>query len=258
MKKIEQAIHTIHYLDTVSAQKKWINAIHPLAKLTVTISYVFLLVSFGKYELFGTAGMGVYCLVMFAVSKASLKRGLSQLKYMLLLVCAVGLANPILDRSAVLSIGSLVLTGGFISMITLMLKGIFAVLASYLLIFTTSMEQICHALRLLHVPGAVVTALLLIYRYIVVLLKEAQRIWTAYEMRAPGQKGIRIKAWGPLVGQLLLRSMDRAQTVYDSMLLRGYNGTFSGNSFASKKIESVMYTLVWVCILLLWRYGMFG
>jgi cobalt/nickel transport system permease protein len=48
----------------------------------------------------------------------------------------------------------------------------------------------------------------------------------AYHLRAPGQKGIQVSAWGSFLGQLLLRSMDRAQELYAAMLLRGYDGEF--------------------------------
>ena len=48
----------------------------------------------------------------------------------------------------------------------------------------------------------------------------------AYHLRAPGQKGIHISAWGSFLGQLLLRSMDRAEDLYESMLLRGFRGEF--------------------------------
>ena len=91
---------------------------------------------------------------------------------------------------------------------------------------TTRMEDLCYALQKLHVPGTFVTVLMLTYRYIIVLLKEMERMTDAYTLRAPGQKGLHYKVWGTMVGQLLLRSMDRAQTVYDSMRLRGYCGEF--------------------------------
>ena len=48
----------------------------------------------------------------------------------------------------------------------------------------------------------------------------------AYRLRAPVQKGIHVSAWGSFLGQLLLRSMDRAQELYSSMLLRGYAQEF--------------------------------
>ena len=112
-------------------------------------------------------------------------------------------------------------------MITLMLKGVFSVLASYFLVATTSIDKICYSLRLIHVPEILVTQIMLTYRYIVLLLKEVNRITDAYSLRAPGQKGIHFRVWGSLTGQLLLRSMDRATIVYESMLLRGYNGNFT-------------------------------
>lgn len=112
-------------------------------------------------------------------------------------------------------------------MVTLMLKGVFSVLASYILIATTSIEKICYAMRLVHVPKIMVTQIMLTYRYIVLFLNEVDRITSAYALRAPNQKGIHFKVWGSLTGQLLLRSTDRATIVYESMTLRGYNGEFT-------------------------------
>ena len=66
----------------------------------------------------------------------------------------------------------------------------------------------------------------LTYRYISVLLKEAEILWTAYSLRAPGQRGIHISAWGSFLGQLLLRSMDKANELYQSMIQRGFRGNF--------------------------------
>ena len=94
------------------------------------------------------------------------------------------------------------------------------------LIASTGMESVCAALQQLHCPRVLTTTILLIYRYIVLLLQEGIRIATAYALRAPGQKGIQFRAWGSLLGQLLLHSIDRAQLVYESMQLRGFAGAF--------------------------------
>ena len=87
-------------------------------------------------------------------------------------------------------IGTVPLTAGMLSMVTLMIKGIYSVLAAYLLIATTSIEKICYALRLLHIPAILVTQVLLTYRYVTVLLEEANRMTQAYSLRAPNQKGV--------------------------------------------------------------------
>ena len=92
------------------------------------------------------------------------------------------------------------------------------------LIATTSIEAICYALRQIRIPQVLVVIILLIYRYIFIMGQEAERIMTAYKLRAPSQKGINYKAWGPLVGQWLIRSMDRAESVYESMQLEALGG----------------------------------
>ena len=57
-------------------------------------------------------------------------------------------------------------------------------------------------------------------------MSEARRVALAYELRAPGQKGINFRVWGSLIGQMLLRSMDRSENLYQSMKLRGFKGDF--------------------------------
>jgi cobalt/nickel transport system permease protein len=163
------------------------------------------------------------------------------------MVCLVGIANPLIDRSIWMKIGDFAITGGMISMVTLVFKGVFALVASYLLIATTSIESICYALRLLHVPRLIVTVIMLIYRYIILFMKEVERISLAYSLRAPKQKGIHYKAWGSLLGQMLLRSIDRADIVYESMTIRGFKGEFylreSSNQGLAKNITSVLYVI---------------
>ena len=69
-------------------------------------------------------------------------------------------------------------------------ENVLAIIASYFLITTTSIESICCALKMLHIPNILITIIMLIYRYIIVFLKEVEKIWTAYQLRAPKQKGV--------------------------------------------------------------------
>ena len=134
-------------------------------------------------------------------------------------------------------------------MFTLMLKGIFAVLASYLLIATTTLEQICYALQLLHVPRIMVMQVMLTGRYLTLLLAEVNRTTQAYALRAPNQKGVHYKVWGSLTGQLLLRSIDRANELYESMTLRGYIGNFSYlGAHTRMRWQDLVYFFIW-CVL---------
>ncbi len=253
MGKINNAIFELHEIDEMAARKIRINRIHPLAKLMVTFLYIVCVLSYDKYNLSGLLPMAIYPLVLFNLSELSIGRCFKKLRLLLPLVCFIGLFNPIYDKTPLYHLGSLTITGGMISLITLVVKGIYALTASFLLIATTGIERICYALKLLHVPQILVTQILLTYRYLTLLLSEANAVYQAYSLRAPKEKGVRYKIWGSLIGQLLLRSIDRAGNLYDSMLLRGFCGEFY---YADKQRSNGMdysYLVLWIVIITLLR-----
>ena len=226
MNNISAASHEFREMDELSAQDSPIHRLHPLVKLLVTLAYIVCVVSFPKYQLSGLAAMVLYPVLVFQLSGIPVRTCFHKLRIVLPLVCAVGLLNPFFDRAPLLYVGGLAVSGGVVSMVTLMLKGVFSLMASFLLIATTSIDALCAALRKLHVPALLVTLLLLTYRYISVMIGEVAVMTDAYRLRAPGQKGIHISVWGSFLGQLLLRSMDRAEELYQSMQLRGFCGEF--------------------------------
>ena len=253
MSKMNHAIYEIHHMDAMAQKNQWVNLIHPRVKLLLTVFYIAVTVSFSRYDIIGLAGMVLYPLAVFILGDISIKDSLRRLRVVLPLVCVIGIFNPFFDKVPVVFMG-IPMNAGVLSMFTLMMKGIFSVMASYLLIATTSIEKICYALSLLYVPRIMVTQILLTYRYITVLLEEVNRITQAYSLRAPNQKGIHFKVWGSLTGQLLLRSMDRAEVVYESMLLRGYKGDFKYMGQKVKfRMQDFLYLLLWAGVIVLFR-----
>lgn len=226
MGKISTAQSELREMDALAAEHSPIHALHPVCKLLTTVFYIAVTVSFPKYDFSGLAAMLLYPIILFQLSGIPVRLCFYKLRLVLPLVCAVGLANPFLDHTPLLQLGTVTVTGGVISMVTLMIKGIFSLMASFLLIATTSVDSLCAALRQLHIPGILTTLLLLTYRYIGLMLEEVSVMTEAYSLRAPGQKGVHFSAWGSFLGQLLLRSMDRAEELYNSMLLRGFDGNF--------------------------------
>lgn len=248
MGKLGSALYEIHHMDEMADKDQWMNRLHPLVKLLLTVFYIAVTVSFPKYGLAPLLCMGVYPIALFILGEIPFWDSLRRLRVVLPFVCLVGLLNPFFERQPVLALGPITVTTGMVSMATLMGKGIYSVLASYLLIATTSIEKICYAMRLLHIPSVLVTQVLLTYRYIGVLLGEANRMIQAYSLRAPGQKGVHFKVWGSLAGQLLLRSMDRASEVYESMALRGYHGEFAYAAEKPCQWKDILYFLAWCAV----------
>ena len=253
MDRIDHAASELREMDELEAMSSPVHSLHPLAKLTVTIAYIFLTASFNKYDLSGLVVMLLYPAIVFSVSGIPVRTCFHKLRFVLPLVCAVGLFNPFFDRTPLIYIGDLAVSGGVVSMITLMLKGVFCLMASFILAATTTMDAICAALRKIRVPNMIVTLLLLTYRYIFVMIDEVSVMSTAYKLRAPGQKGIHFSAWGSFLGQLLLRSMDRAEELYSAMQLRGFRGEFHYADVPPAKPKDFIYAVTAVCIFLLCR-----
>ena len=253
MNKIDMAVREFREMDDIAGMDSPIHRLHPLGKLLCTAAYIFITVSFGKYDLSGLSVMLLYPMLLFALSGVPVSLCFKKLRFVLPLVLAVGLFNPIFDRAPLLTIGRLTISAGVVSMLTLMLKGVCCLMASFLLVATTGIDAICAALRILRVPGFLVTLLLLTYRYVSVMMEEVSVMTTAYRLRAPGQKGIHRSAWGSLLGQLLLRSMDRAQELYESMQLRGFQGDFPYARVPEAGLSDYVCTLLTLAALILCR-----
>ena len=239
--KISNASVEFREMDELAAGNSPIHNLHPLVKFIVTMVFIFVTVSFDKYDLSGIVPMVLFPIMIFEISGIPIKTCFHKLRVVMPLVCAVGLFNPFFDRDVMLNIGNIPVTGGVISMITLMLKGIFSLMASFILVATTPMDALCAGLRKIHIPNILVTLLLLTYRYISIMIEEVAIMTESYHLRAPGQKGIHISAWGSFLGQLLLRSMDRAEELYNSMQLRGFAGEFYYADTKPMGLNSVVY-----------------
>lgn len=256
MNKAEKASAEFRSMDELAMQTSPVHRLSPLSKLLITVVYILVTVSFDKYDLSGLFIMILFPVFGYQFSFIPVRTCFYKLRIVMPLVCAVGIFNPILDRTAIMHLGGLAISGGVVSMITLMMKGIFSLMMSFLLIATTRFEEICRALRILHFPKILTSLLLLTYRYISVLLEEVAIMTTAYHLRAPEQKGIEFKAWGSFLGQLILRSMDRAEALYSSMLVRGYNGEFyysEGNGKAGISAIAAVLVIGMILMMRLWN-----
>ena len=88
---------------------------------------------------------------------------------------------------------------------------------------TTPFAELLRTLRALRVPALLVTVLALMYRYLFVLVDEAERMQRARRSRS--FSGRRVHAWASLAtlaGQLFVRSSERAERIYAAMCARGW------------------------------------
>ncbi len=224
MNKIGASSFEIDSLYNLSERNLFINRVNPVVKLILTVMYILSVISVHKYNLVALIGMVFPLWLLFQIADLTFRQCFGRVWAVLPLVCFIGIANPFFDRQLLFSVGRLNVTGGFLSFVTLAIKGTLAVFASYSLIATTSVDNICRAMRSLHIPDIIVTEFMLMTRYVQTLMQTVGQTVESYSVRSNGQKGVHYSAWGSMVGQILLRSMDKADNIYKSMKMRGFNG----------------------------------
>jgi cobalt/nickel transport system permease protein len=254
MTNLIESNYNIRFLDELAGKKTIIHNLNPIVKLLVTIVYLIVVVSFGKYDIIGLLPYVFYPTITFILSEIPFSQIFKRSLIVLPFVIGIGIFNPFFDTKTYIVISGINISYGWISFASLIIKCSLTVLAGLLLIATTGIENIGMALRNLFVPKIFVTQLLLTYRYISVLLDEAARIIKAYHLRAPMHKGVSFRSAGSLLGQMLLRAFDRANRVYNAMVLRGFNGEYTFGRESRLSNGSIIYLVLWSTFFLTARF----
>lgn len=244
MANINNSLYNMRLLDNLGRKETSIHKLHPLVKLLTTVAYLTAVISFGKYEISGLLPFVFYPILIFTFAELPVAPILKRLLLVEPFIIGIGILNPLFDSYTVM-VGGFTISRGWITFLSIFIKSSLTVTASILLIATTGMDKLASALRMLRVPKIFVLQLLLTYRYISILIEEVLRMIRAYSLRAPGQKGIQRNAWGSFAGQLILRTFERAQRIYESMNLRGFTGEYNTGDNQKLRFKDYAYLAGW-------------
>lgn len=255
MKSLHRAIETIHLLDDLAGEDTFFTRLSPLAKLGSLFVFLVSLASLGTDQLASAFLLLLVLPAGYRLGRIPWKQPLRQLVPVLGMVGAIGLMNLFWFQGPPVPLGPVEVPGGIGVLLLLVLKAIGCVLGAYLLLATTSLEKLASALQKLPLPQVLIISLLLTWRYLVLLLQEGDRMASAWRLRAPENRGIPWKISGSLLGLLFLRSLERAQLVYESMKLRGFQGRFpEQGTIGSRKGNLLLFggTLAWCLFCRVW------
>jgi len=223
--KIDRAFYDIGHLDNLAAGDTFLHRLDPRAKLLTAVVFIISVVSYGKYEISGLLPFFLYPVLL--IGWGELPPGFLFKKLLIVspFVIFIGIFNPWLDRNIMLQLGPISISGGWISFLSLILRFTLTVGAALLLIASTGFTTICMALGKLGAPRIFTVQLLLLYRYLFILIGEAIRMTRAHALRSFNSKGrITFKVFLQMLGNLLLRTIDRAQRIHMAMLSRAFTG----------------------------------
>jgi len=116
-----------------------------------------------------------------------------------------------------------------------------------------SVPRIGSALERLRVPGKLVFLLLFTYRYVHAVGEEWDRLRTAAKLRGFVARNSlhTYRTIGNMLGLVLINSFDRAQRVYEAMLLRGFNGSFHTVGELRTRRRDLVFALLFTFALVL-------
>lgn len=187
--------------------------------------FIITVVSFNRYDFGGLIPYIFYPMIIAALSETPHSMLMKRCAVALPFCMFIGLSNALMERTAALTVGGVVISYGLISFGVIVYRAYLCVTAILLLVSVTAFTDLTAQLRRMRLPLQFVILLEMVYRYIGVLIGEAASMRVSYSLRNPTVKGVDIRHAGSFIGCLLLRSFDRAERIYAAMKCRGYPST---------------------------------
>jgi cobalt/nickel transport system permease protein len=241
-------------LDLLAAGETALHRLDARAKVPVALVFIACVMSFGRYAVTPLLPYFVFPMISIAAARLPAMFLLRKIALVLPIALVIGLPNALFDHQVLMQLGEFRVTGGWISMLSILLRALLAAATALTLVAVTGFPAICGALERMGVPRPLTVQLLLVYRYLSLLGEEALRMTVARDQRSDGRP-LSIRACGSLVGRLLLRTWDRAERIHLAMCARGFNGEFPGGGTSRMGWRELAYLVGWCGLFLLLRFG---
>lgn len=252
MSGIDAGLDNLGRLDELAAQDTPVHRIDPRAKVITTAVFVVTVASFGRYELVRLAPFLLFPVTLAALGNLPLDYIARRVAVAAPFAAAVGLFNPLLDRSQIVFAG-FVMAAGWVSFASIMGRFVLTAAAALILVASTGLHGVCAALSRLGVPQALTVQLLLLYRYAFVLAGEASAMRRAHALRSLGGRTLSMREYTQLLGHLLLRTVARAARVHAAMTCRGFDGRWRYQMRRRLEGRDWAFTIGWCALLTAFR-----
>ena len=240
-------------MDRYVAGDSLIHGADARVKLVVTLAFILAVTSLppGAWPAFGAMAALVWGAV--AASRVGPLRMLRRtaLAAPFMLVAAPSVFTRPGEAVFELDLGFAAMTGtddGLAFFGSVVAKSWLSVTAAALLTAATPFPDVIRGLRSLRVPAIPVSIVAFAYRYVFVLVDEAQRLLRARAARSggsgPGTGGTitwRARVAGGMAGSLFLRTYERSERIYMAMLARGFDGEMREQKVLALRTSSLVW-----------------
>lgn len=194
------------------------------AKALVTLVFIVCVMSFPRYQIAALMPFFLYPLAMLALGGIPAGYLFRKILVAAPFALAIALFNPLFDRTPMAVLGPLSISGGWLSFASIMTRFLLTVGAALALVACTGMHRLCAGMERMGMPPIFAVQLLFLHRYLFVVADEGGRMTRSLELRGSRPGALPLRVAGSLLGNLLLRAMDRAHRVFQAMVARGFDG----------------------------------
>lgn len=250
MNKLETVLYELNQIEQSYNAKYLLQHIDTRAKLITTVMFLFSVLFISVYNLSAIIVHMVFPIVLCSLGRISYFTTFKRSLIILPFVLFIGIFNPIYDTTPLIFIGNTAISAGWISFLSIIVRGLISTQAVIILISSSGFNNISHAMNRLGIPTLLSTQLLFAYRYIFVLLNEALNMHRARTARSYGIDSYPFKMWGVFIGQLFLRAVEHSKTINQAMLSRGFTGEIP---LAQQHIwdrKDTFFVLIWIILFL--------
>jgi cobalt/nickel transport system permease protein len=232
------------FLDQYSALESPIHRLDARAKIIAFLALIVITVSTPPDAWTAFLGYGAFLAVMAAASRLPLGHVLRRAWIIVPFVVMVAIFIPFMKTGGAgggysFGIGSPgVQRSGLMIFWNLLVKSGVAIFSAILLSSTTPFPSLMRGFERLKAPRVLVMLASFAYRYIFVLVDEAERMERARDSRGYGGRWLwHAKVIGQMIGTLFLRSYERSERVYVAMVSRGFDGRIVASSVSLRSSE---------------------
>ena len=202
-------------------------------KLIIALVNIVLIVSVEKGSYTILALFAVFAVIVMALFKPDYSRLPKRVALVFLYPLFASVFIPFANEGKMLASMDLRLftitmtDNGLATFYTVLIKSFLSILVISSLVLSTDEKQLFHGLRKIRVPAIMVSIIFLMYRYIFLIKEESRTGQMAINTRIFKKSPHAVnKKLTFLMGNMLIKSFDRAENIYKSMESRGFTGEF--------------------------------
>jgi cobalt/nickel transport system permease protein len=202
-------------------------------KLIIALINILFIVSVGRgnYLLLGV--FAILSLLVAAIFMPDYRRLAKRVALVFLYPLFISIFIPFAHEGKVLAVIDLRLFAititdiGLTTFYTVLIKSFLSILIVSSLVLSVDEKELFYGLRKIKVPSIIVSIIFLMYRYIFLIREESRTGQMAINSRIFRKSHYTVnKKLVFLMGNMLIKSFDRAENIYRSMESRGFTGEF--------------------------------